>query len=77
MAEPAAMDDAEGGIVSPCTRICRLGEDDICLGCLRSIDEIAVWSRASQEQKAAILERCDLRRMQRQDAEQDLPLPPA
>lgn len=28
---------------SPCTGICTLNEDDQCLGCHRSLDEITGW----------------------------------
>ncbi len=31
-------------ILSPCTGICTLGDDGLCLGCLRTGTEIAVWS---------------------------------
>lgn len=32
-------------VKSPCVRNCCLGEDDICLGCFRTIDEITSWGR--------------------------------
>ena len=32
-------------VKSPCVRDCCLGEDDICLGCFRTIDEITSWGR--------------------------------
>jgi len=36
MGEPVA-------ILSPCTGICTIGADGLCLGCLRTGDEIAAW----------------------------------
>jgi predicted Fe-S protein YdhL (DUF1289 family) len=30
-------------VLSPCTGVCTLGEDGLCLGCLRSAGEIAAW----------------------------------
>lgn len=30
-------------ILSPCTGVCTLGVDGLCLGCLRTGDEIAAW----------------------------------
>lgn len=42
-------------INSPCVRNCCLNEDNICLGCFRSIDEICQWSAATEQQKKAII----------------------
>ena len=28
------------GVASPCIGICRIGDDDVCEGCHRSLDEI-------------------------------------
>lgn len=41
-------------VESPCVRICTLDEKQICVGCGRSLDEIAVWSRMSREEKRAV-----------------------
>jgi len=49
---------------SPCISVCLLDEQDICLGCFRSADEITDWLMASPQQKLEILERC----VQRRDA---------
>jgi predicted Fe-S protein YdhL (DUF1289 family) len=40
---------------SPCVRNCCLNEEDICLGCFRSIDEIIQWNNATEQQKKNIL----------------------
>ncbi len=32
---------------SPCINICTLDEDDHCVGCLRTLDEIAAWAGMS------------------------------
>ncbi|MCR8921499.1 DUF1289 domain-containing protein [Dasania sp. GY-MA-18] len=42
-------------IPSPCVRNCCLNSQDICLGCLRSLDEILLWGKASELQKAEII----------------------
>jgi len=42
-------------IDSPCVRNCCLNEDDICLGCGRSLQEIVRWSNSSNVDKQAIL----------------------
>jgi predicted Fe-S protein YdhL (DUF1289 family) len=56
-----------GSVPTPCVRNCCLDEDDICLGCYRSISEIVHWSDASEEEKIAVLIRCRLRYKQRHD----------
>ncbi|HPN79822.1 DUF1289 domain-containing protein [Dokdonella sp.] len=30
-------------VLSPCIGICQLGDDGLCVGCLRSADEIGRW----------------------------------
>ena len=40
---------------SPCVRNCCLDDQDICLGCGRSLAEITRWGSASREQQAQIL----------------------
>jgi uncharacterized protein len=56
---------------SPCVRNCCLDDQDICLGCHRSIAEIVGWSAAGTQERMAILARCQLRARQRQDRTQD------
>jgi hypothetical protein len=45
------------GVASPCIGVCRMGDDDICEGCLRTLDEIAEWSNASDGRRLAIVTR--------------------
>ena len=52
-------------ISSPCVRLCCLDEQDICLGCLRHVDEITAWAAADEEQRRTILVRCERRRRER------------
>jgi hypothetical protein len=40
---------------SPCVSICALDNDDICVGCHRSGDEITQWSRLTNEEKLDVL----------------------
>ncbi|MET0356035.1 MAG: DUF1289 domain-containing protein [Cellvibrio sp.] len=49
-------------IESPCVRNCCLNDDDICLGCGRSLQEITRWSVASNLDKQKILLLADERR---------------
>ena len=48
--------DQTPGVASPCMRNCTLDDDDICVGCFRSIDEICAWGSASDVQRREILE---------------------
>ena len=56
--------DRFGRVASPCVDICTLDDDDICLGCARSIDEICAWGAASDDERKQIL----LRVAERQNA---------
>ncbi len=40
---------------SPCISVCLLDEDDICVGCYRSANEITEWFTASAEVKREML----------------------
>ncbi|MFC3093447.1 DUF1289 domain-containing protein [Alteromonas sediminis] len=50
---------------SPCIRLCTLDDQDVCVGCNRSIDEIVSWHHASQIEKQAILSRAKIRESNR------------
>lgn len=44
-------------IESPCINVCVVHpEERICTGCLRTIDEIARWSRMEDAERAEIME---------------------
>ncbi|WP_439102943.1 DUF1289 domain-containing protein [Congregibacter sp.] len=47
---------------SPCVSICALDENDICMGCYRSADEITDWFMASAAKKREMLELAKARR---------------
>jgi uncharacterized protein len=40
---------------SPCIRNCCLDDDDVCLGCGRSLEEIIAWSTSPESDKREIL----------------------
>jgi hypothetical protein len=43
-------------IQSPCIKLCTIHpEERICVGCLRTIDEITAWSRLSHEARSALM----------------------
>lgn len=47
----------ETPVASPCIRNCCLDDDDVCLGCHRSVTEIIAWGDAGNAERRAILER--------------------
>ena len=46
---------------SPCVSVCLLDDEDICVGCYRSADEITDWFMADAEGKREILARAGKR----------------
>lgn len=44
-------------VKSPCVSICALDEQDICVGCYRSVDEIMHWGRYSDDERRQVLQR--------------------
>jgi predicted Fe-S protein YdhL (DUF1289 family) len=52
----------EAAVPSPCIDVCRLDAQGLCVGCRRTIDEIAEWSRASEARRREILGELERRR---------------
>ena len=53
----------EPTVASPCTSVCRMdARTGWCEGCLRTIDEIAVWSNLDDADKRAVWRLLDARR---------------
>jgi uncharacterized protein len=46
---------SELSVKSPCVRNCCLDDQDICIGCLRSIDEIVGWSQFNLDEKQQVI----------------------
>ncbi|WP_019139808.1 DUF1289 domain-containing protein [Noviherbaspirillum massiliense] len=45
----------EGKVPSPCINVCSMNpRTGLCEGCLRTIEEIAQWSTASEERKREV-----------------------
>ncbi len=57
--------DPNQRVASPCVRKCTLDDDDVCVGCFRSIDEICAWGAASDSERRCILELAAARRENR------------
>lgn len=51
----------ERPVVSPCVHVCALDDDDICIGCQRSVAEITRWSRMDNPERRAVLVQCHQR----------------
>lgn len=49
-------------ITSPCVRNCCLDDNDICMGCFRSMDEILKWRDASEQQQLDIIQSAKARK---------------
>ena len=47
---------------SPCVKVCRVGFNNICTGCYRTVDEITRWPYLSNTDKQQILEQLDRRK---------------
>lgn len=55
-------------VPSPCINVCRMDPvSGLCEGCQRTLDEIAAWGKASDEQRQAILAHVARRREQAPD----------
>lgn len=48
---------------SPCIRICQIDDEGICIGCLRSLDEIAAWPQMDREARSRLLAELERRRV--------------
>jgi len=52
---PAQIDTT---VPSPCLAVCQVRKgDDVCVGCLRTMDEIRNWMVMSAAEKQAVLDR--------------------
>jgi uncharacterized protein len=52
------------GVPSPCINVCRIHPGTgWCEGCLRTLEEITVWSRLDDAGKTAVLQQLSDRRM--------------
>lgn len=49
---------------SPCISVCTLDDDDRCLGCGRTLQQIAHWAKLSKEEQWAIVDQLAQRGLQ-------------
>ena len=49
--------------VTPCIKICEINyKTGLCEGCLRTLEEIALWSRMDESEKMKIMEELQTRK---------------
>jgi predicted Fe-S protein YdhL (DUF1289 family) len=61
-------------VTSPCISVCRMDEaSGWCEGCLRSIDEIAVWSLLDDAEKRGVWIELGRRRIEWRRQQRELP----
>lgn len=54
---------------SPCINVCTMDEDSgLCLGCARTLQEVARWKRMSEEQKRAVVNQLPARKRRMREA---------
>lgn len=51
--------------MSPCLSICTLDEDNVCMGCLRKLEEIRGWARMSPDEQWELVAELKLRQASR------------
>ncbi|MFI4974880.1 MAG: DUF1289 domain-containing protein [Caulobacterales bacterium] len=50
-------------IVTPCVQVCAIdGESGLCLGCHRTLPEVAAWAKLTDDARAAIMDELPARR---------------
>jgi predicted Fe-S protein YdhL (DUF1289 family) len=49
-------------VLSPCVGICCPDENDVCMGCLRTMQEVTQWWEMSNDEKRALLNMLPTRR---------------
>lgn len=52
----SAADIAANPTMSPCVQICTLNDEQYCIGCRRSLDEIVGWAGMSVEDKLRVMD---------------------
>lgn len=65
MSQPPAPSPAKPprAVATPCVMVCTVdGASGLCLGCFRTLPEIATWSRMSEEERAKIMGELEERR---------------
>ncbi|MEQ1739823.1 MAG: DUF1289 domain-containing protein [Methyloglobulus sp.] len=67
------MTTSDEPIPSPCIRNCCLNEEDVCLGCFRSLKEIVGWADTDNASRQIILANTKNRRVAYHQKHKQLP----
>jgi len=63
MSPPPSSSPPPRAIATPCVMVCTVdGESGLCLGCFRTLKEIAGWRALSDEARAAVMAELPSRR---------------
>jgi len=62
MAKTEKNEHNKGSVSNPCIRHCCLDDNDICLGCYRSLPEILKWSVSTEQERRNILKHSQKRK---------------
>lgn len=60
---PAMTQSPPAPIKTPCIKVCAIdGQSGLCLGCFRTLKEVASWARLAAEEREAIMVELPARR---------------
>lgn len=59
-------------INKPCIRKCCLNEDEICLGCFRTFNDMLTWNKASIQDKKEMLLKAEDRKRKYKDVKKSM-----
>jgi len=66
MPAPQPLPNAPAPVPSPCVNVCRMEPGGgVCAGCLRTLEEIAAWSRLDDAAKRSVWQQLEERRAAR------------
>jgi predicted Fe-S protein YdhL (DUF1289 family) len=69
MSKPAMTDPSAPPLptkpASPCIQVCTLDDDQVCIGCGRTVDDIIAWTRLTDTEKWTVLAQSAERRSAR------------
>lgn len=60
-------------ISRPCIRKCCLNDEDICMGCFRTLDDMRVWHKSSDKEKLQMLKVAGTRKMEMKKSKSQKP----
>lgn len=50
-----------GNVTSPCINVCRM-HNNVCIGCYRTLEEIAKWTQYSDQEKIKVKQQLETRK---------------